>query len=121
MHEGLFEPERLRAVAGNDPSFLRELAEEFARSAARTRADLTAALGAEDLGALADVAHRFKSASGQVGAHEVEARCAALERLARGDAVDAAAVRAQVRELLPMMVALEAGLAVVAAEADSGK
>ncbi|MDQ8170888.1 MAG: Hpt domain-containing protein, partial [Gemmatimonadota bacterium] len=117
----VFDPAVLQAVTGDDPEFLQELAEEFARSAARARAELMTAIAAQDLSAVAEVAHRFKSAAGQVGAHGAQELSAALERLGRtttgGGGDDAwVAVRALADELFPLLEALEAALIRFASE-----
>ena len=111
----VFDPAVLEAVTGDDPEFLQELAEEFARSASRARAELQAALDARDLGAVAEVSHRFKSAAGQVGARGAQELSAALERLGRtttgaGEDAGWAQVRALADELLPLLQALETAL-----------
>jgi signal transduction histidine kinase/DNA-binding NarL/FixJ family response regulator len=111
----VFDPAVLEAVTGDDPEFLQELAEEFARSASRARDELQAALDARDLGAVAEVSHRFKSAAGQVGARSAQELSAALERLGRtttaeGDDAGWAQVRALADELLPLLQALETAL-----------
>jgi CheY-like chemotaxis protein len=111
----VFDPAVLEAVTGDDPEFLQELAEEFARSASRARDELQAALDARDLSAVAEVSHRFKSAAGQVGARGAQELSAALERLGRtttgaGDDAGWAQVRALADELLPLLQALETAL-----------
>lgn len=117
----VFDPAVLREIARDDPEFLQELAEEFARSAARAREELAAAIEARDLGAVAEVAHRFKSAAGQVGARGAQDLSAALERLGRtttdGGGDDAwLAVRGMADELLPLLTALETALIGFASE-----
>jgi HPt (histidine-containing phosphotransfer) domain-containing protein len=125
----VFDPAVLLAVTGDDREFLQELAEEFARSAARAREELTAAVAARDLKAVAEVAHRFKSAAGQVGARGAQELSAALERLGRAGAAEGAAAsrttaleaaQGLVDELLPVLDALEQALLGFAAASASG-
>ena len=120
---GVFDPAVLLAVTGDDRDFLVELAEEFARSAARARVELRAAVVAGDLGAVAEVAHRFKSAAGQVGARGAQELAASLERLGRaagaGEESQVAAA-ALVDELVPLLDALEAALVGFASETAAG-
>lgn len=112
----VLDPGVLHALADGDEAFLRELATEFARSAARADRELAAALEGRDLATLAEVAHRFKSAAAQVGAHAAAALAAALERLGRGGTAapeaDAALVEAErlVTALRPVLAALEVAL-----------
>jgi len=125
----VFDPAVLLAVTGDDREFLQELAEEFARSAARAREELTAAVAARDLKAVAEVAHRFKSAAGQVGARGAQELSAALERLGRAGLAEGAAAspttaleaaQGLVDELLPVLDALEQALLGFAAASASG-
>ncbi|MEK0431721.1 MAG: Hpt domain [Gemmatimonadota bacterium] len=115
--EGVFDPSVLRAFTGDDAAFFRELAEEFARSARTTHAELEAVLAADDFVTLALVAHRFKSAAGQVGALGAQELAASLERIGRAGGAGASRAAGHVAsQLLPMLRALEAGL-LAAAEA----
>ena len=111
-----FDPAVLLALTGGDQEFLRELADEFASSARRARVELTAALAAGDLTAMAAIAHRFKSAAGQVGARRAQELSAALEHMGRtGGAVATALAEDLVRQLEVLEGAL-----LVFAEAQAG-
>lgn len=121
----VLDPEVLRALVDGDEAFLRELAAEFAKSAARAGHELTVALDDRDLPRIAQVAHRFKSAAAQVGAHAAAERSAALERLGRSATDDPEVALGEARRLitalLPVLTALEDALrrlAVAPVEAD---
>jgi CheY-like chemotaxis protein/HPt (histidine-containing phosphotransfer) domain-containing protein len=87
-----FDPAAVRALTGDDDAMLRLLVAEFVRSAQGVRDDLARALSVGDLAQVGAVAHRYKSAAGQVGAHGLQQLAATLERTARGGASDALAV-----------------------------
>lgn len=110
-----FDPAVVRSIAGEDAGLMRLLTEEFVRAAESVRTDLAAALAAEDLAQLGAVAHRYKGAAGQVGAHGVQALAATLERTARAGGAEALAQSASlVAQLLPLSKELDAALVLFA-------
>lgn len=86
---------------------LRLLVDEFVRSANGVREALTTAMAAGDLAQIGAVAHRYKSAAGQVGAHGLQRLAATLERTARAGAPDALMVS---RPLGDRLIALSSEL-----------
>ena len=70
----------IEALVDGDAETVRLLAAEFARSAQETMLELRQARAAMDRGAMGHLAHRFKSAAGQIGAEACRALCLALER-----------------------------------------
>jgi len=78
--EAPFRLAMIEALVDGDAETVRLLAAEFARSARETILELRQARTAMDRGALGHLAHRFKSAAGQIGAEACRALCLALER-----------------------------------------
>ena len=74
---------QLLELAGGDPTFVPALLTAFLDESARAFPALDAAAGRGDAPAAADLAHRLKSSSAQVGALALSRRLAELEREAR--------------------------------------
>ena len=75
----------LRELVDGDDEALNELLITFQASLVETRASLRAARDAGDSEALAFLAHRFKSAAGQLEAHGCATLCGAVQVAARQD------------------------------------
>lgn len=71
--------ERLEEISLGDEEFLKELVEVFLDDAAQQLVALSDAAAAGDPEQVAGVAHRLKGSSGNVGAEQLQALCAALE------------------------------------------
>jgi HPt (histidine-containing phosphotransfer) domain-containing protein len=83
----------LRAMVGDDASFLAELVNTFLEDAPRLLGDMRAAVAAGDAAALRLAAHSLKSNAAQFGATENAALCREIEGLGKaGNAQEAAAL-----------------------------
>lgn len=72
-----------RLDPAGQPHFVKALIAQFLEDAPRVRAELEAAARRKDPEALWRTAHSLRADSATMGAHEVAAACAALERLGR--------------------------------------
>jgi HPt (histidine-containing phosphotransfer) domain-containing protein len=82
----------LRALVGNDAAILREFLQDFRSSAAAITLDLRAACAAQQTKAVADAAHKLKSATRAVGALALGELCQAMEDAGKAGDIDALAV-----------------------------
>ncbi|MFM2065729.1 MAG: hypothetical protein RLZZ584_638 [Pseudomonadota bacterium] len=98
-HEQLIDIARLEHLrdiqSDSQPSLVRELIDLFVADAPQHVAAIDAALQAGDAALLRRHAHRFLSATTNIGARRMSELCADIERLARAGELDAAAPLAQ--------------------------
>ncbi len=102
---------QLREMARTDPEFLPNLVATFHVEAGRLVRLLQTADARGDAAGLARIAHQLKSTCAQLGAHELAARCAELERGVSDAALRSATVRRVVRDLGEVERAVDAELA----------
>jgi CheY-like chemotaxis protein/HPt (histidine-containing phosphotransfer) domain-containing protein len=72
----------LSALVGNDAKVVEEMLALFDQNSSRLCREMRAAMGSGDVQAAADAAHKLKSSSHSVGAHQVAFICAQIERTA---------------------------------------
>lgn len=84
-HTTMLTFDSLRELVDDDEAALAELLVTFQASLAETRTGLRAAQDARDAEAITFLAHRFKSAAGQLEATECAALCGAVQVAARED------------------------------------
>jgi len=82
--------DRLRALERDAPGVLRELVDLYLGDTPGRVESLAAAAARGDTESLGSLAHGLKGSSGYIGAREVEAICAEIERLLRAGKKDAA-------------------------------
>jgi HPt (histidine-containing phosphotransfer) domain-containing protein len=83
----------LEALVGNDPVAVAEVLAAFRITAPEVRDAMGAALAAGNLRALADGAHKLRSAASAIGAATLGALCASAEADAEGSHAEAVADR----------------------------
>jgi CheY-like chemotaxis protein/nitrogen-specific signal transduction histidine kinase len=85
--------DRLRALERDAPGVLRELVDLYLGDTPGRVESLAAAAARGDVESLGSLAHGLKGSSGYIGAREVEALCAEIERLLRAGKKDAAVAK----------------------------
>jgi PAS domain S-box-containing protein len=82
--------ERLRALERDAPGVLKEIVDLYLDDTPGRVESLAAAASRGDVESLGSLAHGLKGSSGYIGAREIEALCAEIERLLRAGKKDAA-------------------------------
>ena len=92
LDRGAFE--RLRSLEHDAPGVMREIVDLYLSDAPARLASMREAAGRGDAGSLASFAHGLKGSSGYIGAREMEAQCAEIERLVKDGRPEAATAKA---------------------------
>ena len=94
--DGAIDPSALKSVFGDDEATFKEILQDFVQPATSNVGEIEAAFAERSADGVAKAAHKLKSSSRSVGAHELADLCLALETAGKAedwDEIDQAAPR----------------------------